>query len=43
MELQVKEIQKADVKARCVHDVSKNEKQLMEGKYCIVHGTPEVA
>ena len=43
MELQVKELQKADVKACCLHDESKNEKQLMEGKYSIVNGTLEVA
>ena len=36
MELQVKELQKADVKACCLHDESKNEKQLVEGKYSIV-------
>ena len=35
-ELQVKELQKAD-------NESNNEKQLMEGKYSIVYGTPEVA
>ena len=43
MELQIKESQKADVKACCLHDEFNNEKQLMEGKYSIVHGTPEVA
>ena len=43
MELQVKELQKADVKACCLHDESKNEKQLMEGKYSVVCGAPEVA
>ena len=43
MELQVKELQKADVKACRLHDESNNEKQLMEGKYSIVYGTPEVA
>ena len=39
MELQVKELQEADVEA-CE---SNNEKQLMEGKYSIVNGTPELA
>ena len=43
MELQVKELQKVDVKACCLHDESKNEKQFMEGKYNNVYGTPEVA
>ena len=43
MELQIKELQKTDVKACCLHDESDNEKQLMEGKYSIVYGTPEVA
>ena len=43
MELQVKELQKADVKACCLHDEFNNEKQLMEGKYSIVYGIPEVA
>ena len=41
MELQVKELQKADVR-ECYHE-SNNEKQLVEGKYSIVYGTPEVA
>ena len=39
MELQVKELQKADIKACCLNDESKNEKQL---EYSIVYGTPEV-
>ena len=39
VELQVKELQKAVVKACCLHDKSNNEKQLMEGKYNIVYGT----
>ena len=43
MELQVKELQKADVKTCCLHDEYNNEKQLMEGKYSIVYGTSEVA
>ena len=43
MELQVKELQKADVKACCLYDKFNNEKQLMEGKYSTVYGTPEVA
>ena len=43
MKLQVKELQKADVKAWCLHDESNNEKRLIEGKYSIVHATPEVA
>ena len=38
MELQVKELQKADVKVCCLHEESKNEKQLMESKYSIVFG-----
>ena len=42
MELQVKELQKADLKASCLHNESGNEKQLMEGKYSIVYGKPEV-
>ena len=42
MELQFKELQKADVKACCLHDEF-NEKQLIEGKYSIVLGRPEVA
>ena len=42
MELQVKELQKADVNACCLHDEFNNEK-LMEGKCSIVYGTPEVA
>ena len=36
MELQVKELQKADIKACCIHE-------LMEGRYSIVYGTTEVA
>ena len=36
MELQVKKLQKADVKACSLHDEFNNEKQLMEGKYSIV-------
>ena len=43
MELQVKELQKADVKACCLHDEFNNEERLMEGKYSIVYGLPEVA
>ena len=43
MELQFKELQKADVKACCLHDESKNGKQLMEGKYSIAYRIPEVA
>ena len=43
MELQVKELQKADVKACCLDDESNNEKQLIEGKYSVVYGTPEAA
>ena len=43
MKLQVKELQRADVKACCLHDEFNNEKQLMEGKYSIVYLTPEVA
>ena len=42
MELQVKELQKADANACCLHDEFNNEKQLMEGKYSIVNGLPEV-
>ena len=42
-ELQVKDLRKADVKACFLLDVSKHEKQLIEGKYNIVYGTPEVA
>ena len=42
-ELQVKELQKADVKASCLYEEFNNEKQLMEDKYSIAYGTPEVA
>ena len=42
MELQVKELQNANVKACYLHDESKNEKQLTEGKYNIAYVTPEV-
>ena len=38
MELQVKELQKADVRACCLHDEFNREKKLIEGKYSIVHG-----
>ena len=37
MKLQVKELQKDDVKACSFHDKSCNEKQLMEGRYSIVY------
>ena len=40
-ELQVKELQKADVKASCFHKEFNNEKQLMEGQFSIVYGTLE--
>ena len=43
MEPQVKELQKGDVKACGPHDEFNHEKQLMEGKYIIVHRTLEVA
>ena len=43
MKVKVKELQEADVKTCCLHDESNNEKELMEGKYIIVYGTPEVA
>ena len=42
MQLQVKELQKADAKACCLHDDFNNEKQLVEGKDSIVNGLPEV-
>ena len=38
MELQVKEIQKADIKACCLNDEFNIEKQIMEGKYSNVYG-----
>ena len=43
MELQVKELQKANVKVCCLHDKFNNKKQLMQGKYSIVYETPEAA
>ena len=43
MELQVKELQKAHVKACWLHDEFNNEKQLIEGRYSIVYGTSLVA
>ena len=43
MELQVKELQKADVKACCRHYKFNNEKQVIEDKYSVVCETPEVA
>ena len=42
-QLHVEELQKTDVKTCRLHDQSNNEKQLMEGKYSIVYGRPEVA
>ena len=43
MELQDEELQKGDVKTWCLNDEFNHDKQLMEGKYSIVHGTPDVA
>ena len=40
---ELQELQTADVKACCLYDESENEKNLVEGKYSIVYGTPEVA
>ena len=43
MELQVEELQKADVKACCLYEEFNNEKQIVEGKYNVVYGIPEAA
>ena len=43
MELQVKELQKADVTACCRHYEFNNKKQVIEDKYSILYETPEVS
>ena len=42
MELQVFELQKADVNACCLLDEFNNERQLVDGKYNIVYGAAEI-